>query len=403
MSFKKPLFSLANLFVLTLVLTSCGNEDSTTPSVNFEKYVAVGNSLTAGISNNGLYNESIRNAYPNLLAQKLQEIGGGIFSQAYFSEEEKNGTGYLKIDGYNGFVPNLSTVNTNLALKGNGLTNFVGVTQNLGIPGIKMSDVDSPIYSQNNIFFKRILGNATAKSYLALIEEAKPTFFSCWLGSNDLLAYATSGGNNAITSTAVFKGNLTKVLEALTKNGAKGVVANIPDISTIPAINIINTYRPLLTSNKFYITTKAGVREGTSADFLLIPNDFNALNLNTFTTKGITIQQPWADNEVLDALEMTELKTKTLEFNAILELAAREKGLAFYNAYANSQAVANTFTENGDSIDAVFLGANSAFSIDGTHLTPKGNAFTANQFIKAINATYKTNVPLLNTKAYKGN
>lgn len=403
MSIKKLLFIFFTFIALFIFSISCGNDDATTPSISFGKYVAIGNSLTAGISNNGLYNESIRNAYPNLLAQKLQEVGGGVFSQAYFAEEERNGTGYLKIDGYNGFVPNLSTVNTNLALKGNGLTSFVGVTQNLGIPGIKMSDVDSPIYSQSNIFFKRILGNAAAKSYLTLIEEAKPTFFSCWLGSNDLLAYANSGGNSAITSTAIFKGNLTKVLEALTKNGAKGVVANIPDISTIPAINIINTYRPLLTSNKFYVTTKAGVREGTSADFLLIPNNFNALNLNTFTTKGITIQQPWADNEVLDANEMAELKAKTLEFNALIELAAKDKGLAFYNAYANSQAVAGTFTENGDSVDAVFLGASSAFSIDGTHLTPKGNAFTANQFIKAINATYKTNIQLLNTKGYKGN
>ncbi|MGY6457684.1 hypothetical protein, partial [Vibrio parahaemolyticus] len=85
-----------------------------------------------------------------------------------------------------------------------------------------------------------------------------PTFFSLWIGNNDILSYATSGGTNSTTTggittytPAVFQnGNLNPAtygsndisdpnvvassinsyVTALTANGAKGVVANIPSV-----------------------------------------------------------------------------------------------------------------------------------------------------------------------------
>ncbi len=43
-----------------------------------------------------------------------------------------------------------------------------------------------------------------------------------------------------------------------------------------------------------------------------------------------------------------------------------------------------------------------SFSLDGVHLTGKGYAVIANEFIKAINAKYKSNLRQVNPNNYSG-
>ena len=64
-------------------------------AVDFTTYVAVGNSLTAGFSDGGLYLEGQQNSYPNLLAQQFKFVGGGDFAQPLFQQGQENGSGYL--------------------------------------------------------------------------------------------------------------------------------------------------------------------------------------------------------------------------------------------------------------------------------------------------------------------
>ena len=42
------------------------------------------------------------------------------------------------------------------------------------------------------------------------------------------------------------------------------------------------------------------------------------------------------------------------------------------------------------------------FSLDGVHLTGRGYALIANEFIKAINNTYKSTLPQVNVNSYSG-
>ena len=42
------------------------------------------------------------------------------------------------------------------------------------------------------------------------------------------------------------------------------------------------------------------------------------------------------------------------------------------------------------------------FSLDGVHLTGRGYALIANEFIKAINTTYKSTLPMVNVNSYSG-
>lgn len=91
-----------------------------------------------------------------------------------------------------------------------------------------------------------------------------PTFFTNWIGSNDVLAYATSGGvgvdhnasgnvdpstygGNDITNSNVFTGVYSTIINNLTSSGAKGVVATIPSVTSIPFFTTV-PYNPLTSS-----------------------------------------------------------------------------------------------------------------------------------------------------------
>ena len=65
---------------------------------------------------------------------------------------------------------------------------------------------------------------------------ASPTFFSYWLGNNDILGYASDGGFNEalITPTGDFQAALAESLGTLVSGGAKGVVLTIPPIVLTP-------------------------------------------------------------------------------------------------------------------------------------------------------------------------
>ena len=84
----------------------------------------------------------------------------------------------------------------------------------------------------------------------------EPTFFSLWIGNNDVLSYATSGGigvnqlgnfnpatygGNDITDPTVFANTYSGIVDAMTANGAKGVVANIPYVNSVSFFTTVPT------------------------------------------------------------------------------------------------------------------------------------------------------------------
>jgi len=52
-------------------------------------------------------------------------------------------------------------------------------------------------------------------------------------------------------------------------------------------------------------------------------------------------------------------------------------------------------------VNAAFI-TGGVFSLDGVHLTPRGNAIAADEFIKAINDKYGSKIPLLDVSTFKG-
>ncbi len=289
---------LALLTVAGLLQVSCSSDDTapvnpTTPepipenfsagSADFSNYVAVGNSLTAGYSDNALFLDGQTASYPNMLATSFSMVGGGEFKIPFVADN----LGGLTLGGQpitgNRLILSFENVNPNdpgslpspVPMEGTGSTEvstiLAGPFNNLGIPGAKSFHLAAPGYGNvagvaqgsANPYFVRIASSPDATVIGDAVAQ-NPTFFSLWIGNNDILSYATSGGvgvdqtgnlnpttygSNDITDPDVFANAYNGYLQALTATGAGGVVSNIPNVTDIPYFTTV-PFAPLSPANE---------------------------------------------------------------------------------------------------------------------------------------------------------
>ena len=203
---SKHLISLAAVALLGSCTYDFPEPDpATIPSAgttaDFSNYVAIGNSLTAGFMDNALYNRSQINSFPNILAQQMQLVGGGDFQQPDINSVDGFGgigpngiiLGRLRLVQQAGGSPFPSPTTTGDLIGGyDGATNELN---NFGIPGIKIIHLQAPqlgnsVTSGGNPFYNRIASNPGVSTLLEDFISADPTFFTFWVGSNDVLGYA---------------------------------------------------------------------------------------------------------------------------------------------------------------------------------------------------------------------
>lgn len=239
------------------------DEVYTSGEADFSNYVALGNSLTAGFTDNALYIQGQENSYPNILSGQFKLVGGGDFSQPLMADN----LGGLKLNGSQ-ITSNRLVLSSNagkpvippMPLAGDPQTEVTnkleGSFNNMGVPGAKSFHLVAPGYGrvagiatgQANPYFARF----SSSENVSIIEDAvaqNPSFFSLWIGNNDILGYATSGGTgidqtgnldpstyapNDITDPNVFGSVYSQLIEGLTTSASGGVVYNIPDVTDIP-------------------------------------------------------------------------------------------------------------------------------------------------------------------------
>lgn len=265
------------LLLVSLTFMACNSDDETVTAIDssdglpltsgtadFSKYVALGNSLTSGFSDGALFKKGQEGAYTNIMAQQFKLVGGGDFKIPYTNDNIGgllfggqinpafgprlyfNGTAPVPVTG----PPTTEVLNQAIAA--------AGPYNNTGVPGAKSFHLLSPTYGDPaglatgtaNPYYVRFAPNGTT-SVLAYAMSQTPTFFSLWIGNNDVLGYATTGGDgtNPITPATGapgvgFDGTYAALINTLTSAGAKGVVANIPYVTSIPFFKTV-PYNPL--------------------------------------------------------------------------------------------------------------------------------------------------------------
>ncbi|QKJ29508.1 G-D-S-L family lipolytic protein [Mucilaginibacter mali] len=428
----------AGLLAFTACKTNITTPTPTAGSANFSRYIAVGNSLTAGYADGGLYRDGQLNSYPSIIAKQMASVGGGTFTQPLFTEAQANGSGYVKLTGFDPTTgsPITTPVTTNLAVTGvtavpgfgnvTTYTKYTGDLNNYGVPGIKLQQITYAPYGNLNGYFERLLPNPTPTNNTTYLDfvTAKPfTFFTDWLGNNDALGYATSGGAGDVLTdkaqfAALYQASIAKLVAGGTGgSGAKGAVATIPDVTTIPYFTTVtvplilaNVQKSAPTVTGLYINALVPGTTSTYAPRLATANDLIVLTFPTskmgVPTGGIPYGlhplNPIENQYVLDAAEQAMVKDYVVSYNNTIKSIAATNGLAVFDAYTFLTNVkANGLVVNGISLSSNFV-SGGIFSLDGVHLTPRGYAIVANEFIKAINSKYGSSVPLADVSAYSG-
>ena len=252
---------------------------------DFTSYVAIGNSLTAGYMDGTVYRVGQTYSYPNLLAQQFALVGGGAFTQPSYADDVNNLGGIQGLTGtrlvINASVGGVQPIAGTPTIT---LTPQATAYNNMGVPGAKSFHLLAPGYGnaaglmlgQANPYFVRHATTPTA-TVLGDAMTKNPTFFTNWIGANDVLSYATSGGTmpdnpltttvdesqmaandhnvtgnvnpatygpNDITNSNAFAAVYTNIINTLTNGGAKGVVCTIPSVTSIPYFTTV-PYAPL--------------------------------------------------------------------------------------------------------------------------------------------------------------
>lgn len=436
---KNKSILLAGLAVISLA--SCkpnlDTGEASAGPLDLSSYVAVGNSLTAGFADGSLYLSGQQNSYPAILAQQFRMVGGGDFKIPYL----KNNYGFpyrkyeLRItvpcSGPPALGPLLEDAAKQAASVAENEASVVlgGPYNNMGVPGIRAIDFLFPVYYQLNPYSKRFFSGPA----LAEINRAKATFFTAWIGNNDVLAYATNGGvgkgsgggiadQNSISSIPLFSMAVDSVLNRMTAGGAKGAVINIPDVTSIPYFTTVPAMGLKVSADtaallnaaygalgmhftagyNYWIIADTSIpgpykfRQMKSGELLLL-----TLPQDSLRCRGWGSLKPIPAQYVLDATEINNVKVATNAFNGLLKAAADARGLAYVdiNTYFKSFQTGVTF--NGVTYTTVFA-SGGTFSLDGIHLTPRGYAFAANEIIRTVNRYYKSSIPTVDVNRYDG-
>lgn len=406
-------------------------------SVNFSRYVAVGNSLTSGYADGALSKSGQINSFPKMLADQFALVGGGSFNIPYLgdgggndgSNSPKRVLGYVTAcNGITSLSPVLSnqTATTLNNVKNGGPYNLVGV------PGIRAIDANLSLYSLLNPFLNRFCLTPGVSTIISEAMRVNPTFFTLWLGNNDILGYALNGAvppqnifSPALSDITAFKTAIKTSLDSLTKNGAKGAIANVPDVTSVPYFTTIPWNGVVLSQGKAdtlnalyqqlnltHIVWKAGangfvivdstapktIRQATAQDLILISTPGDSLRCGQW---GILPNKALKDAYVLEKQEIDEIISFTSQYNQIIADYANSYGLALVNMNAFLKTFKTGMVYNGINMNATFV-SGGAFSLDGVHPNPRGYALLANEFIRSINAKYGSNIPMVDATKYDG-
>lgn len=372
------LFSLLLLVLLTLPVAA-----QDTGSANFASYVAIGDSLTQGFSNGGVFAGVQVNSYPALIAR---QAGVTDFEQPLVSAP-----------GIPGLLQLQSLAPVIVPRQGNGAPTNLTLPRpynNLGVSGFDTADVlttltGNPIIDLTLRGLGPVIGQALA---------LQPTFVTVWLGNNDALGAATSGlviDGVTLTTLAQFEADYRTVIGALAQTGAGIVVATVPNVTAIP---FVNTIPPVLVDP----ATRQPVSIGGQLVPLIGPDgplnpatDKVLLTASPLLAQGIGIPAaaggtnlPLPDEVVLNGNEIATITDRVIGFNNVIRQVAGEVGATVFDANAFlDDVVANGFAIGGITYTTDFL-TGGIFSYDGVHPTPFGYAVIANRMIDAINAGF---------------
>jgi lysophospholipase L1-like esterase len=404
---------LVGAVLLTMALVACTPGDPEQTALKVEqpsgvtalaRYVAVGNSLTAGFMDSGLIDRNQMASFPMQIAPQLgytpDPSSDDWFAQPLLAWP---GVGTTSLSSPAWVAGMLHWTGTTIAvLDSTPVTEVPGLAQasayptpyqNLGIPGAYAGDMATTIDATNSIrpanaFFDIILRNPTFGNVVQVdqVVSQGPTLVTFWIGGNDVLLGAGTGnpvvGEN-VTSPAVYAEQFEDAIARISDgvNARFGyrpnlVVGNVPSITTVPGFipkavfdQAVGGEFPTEEDNVTHVLLSAlalvlgGFTDPLPGDQTLTASESGAVE-TTIEAYNATI------DDLADQYDYTVVDV----YQALLDLATDEPARVTHLLFLLAQGM-----DYGTAIQTTY------FSLDGVHPNTQGYSFVANLFIAGIN------------------
>jgi phospholipase/lecithinase/hemolysin len=401
MNSKKLRVGAIAAVAFTIAALACSKDSvdvlSPTPAGNplFQRYVALGNSITAGYQSGGINDSTQTQSYARLVAQQMH-------------------TGYVypRLAGFgcpppvNNFLTQARVgagTSTSCSLRDAATTLLI--QNNVAVPGATSADPTASTTKASNILTQLFLGG---KTQVQRALDAQPTFVSVWIGNNDVLDAATKGVTGAVTAlntagitdTTTFRANYKRMIDQLmVQPGLKGILIGVVNVTAIPALFPAESLLTVATF-KAQFDAAAGTTVAVSTN---CPNSHALISYGIIgqiragthppliSCKKNEPAAPVGDWFVLDTLDQQVFNKNITRYNDYIHAKADSVGFAYLDP---NPLLFGLRASGAIPLLPNFTNATSPFgtyiSLDGAHPTGKTHCLAANGIIAAINAKYAT-------------
>ncbi len=359
----------------------------------FERYVSMGNSITAGFQSGGINDSTQLQSYAVLLANRM----GSPFFEPLMNRP--------------GCPAPYTNVFTQTRIAGGPTTCALRKIQavpppyisNTAVPGAEAIDPYNNLdaASNANALTTFFLGGMTQ---VQMMERARPTFVTLWIGNNDVLGAATNsanGGDSAlVTPVAAFQTRYSALLDSIEAVNPQGVVLiGVANVTAIPFFSRGSTYLGAKLANQLpptmTVTANCAPPRG---DSVLVPFPFGAALVGA-AAAGASTTLDCTEIQTVQPAELVNLVSTVTAYNSYIASQATARGWTYYNpntALDSLRTVATAvrpFPLIGQPCSANPFG--TAFSCDAVHPSAATHKLIANKLRQAINAAYGTAIPAI--------
>ena len=409
----------AALLGLVLAAAACNNEQLNRPFANtpvdalFDRYVSMGNSITAGFQSGGILDSTQQQSYAVLLARAMRSPFysplltrpgcpppfTNVFTQTRFTP-----AGYPPSTGTSCYLRKIPAIPPP----------FIS---NTAVPGAEVIDIYNNLAptSHPNSLTQFFLGGLTQTQMMV---RAQPTFVSAWIGNNDVLGAATNSANagdsTLITPVATFQANYGAMLDSIAAVAPQGVVligvANVatvanrtglpptqPPANGVPFFSYGSTYFVLDQAGQIPGPFTAGAAcAPPRGDSVLVPFPFGGALIAGGGTLNCT------EPQTIQPAELVKLSTTVAAYNTYIAAQATARGWVYVDPNPALDSLRRIPTQialfpNFGPPTAPTPCSSSpfglAFSCDGIHPSAATHRLLAQKLRDAINAAYKTAIP----------
>lgn len=400
---------------LVLGVAACNDEQLAPPPGQvladpmFARYVAMGNSITAGFQSGGVNQTTQTQSYAVLLADAM---GTTFYSPL------------MNLPGCPSLYSNVFT-QTRVPGPPCALRQVPAVPppfiNNVAVPGAEVIDIYSNLdpSANANALTTFFLGGLTQ---VQMMQRVAPTFVSVWIGNNDVLGAATNsvnGGDSAlVTPVATFTARYDAMLDSVDAVSPQGgVLLGVVKVTAAPFFSAGATYwaiknglvpgAPALPDSFFVDNNCApsgpvpGI-PGARGDSVLVGFPYGGLLLGT-AAAGLRATLSCSDTipQIIAPAEVIKLASSVAQYNAHIAGAATARGWAYWDpnptldslrALPPPFAIA-PFPAFGAPCNLNPFG--TALSCDGVHPSASTHRLVAVKLREAINAEYGTTIPAI--------